>query len=97
MVKVNLTVRVPAEVRQLIEDLAKRYGMGMGDIVAFVFNEFRGEIIRRLEKSMNPSSQPAPSKQGEGDVIARLMDEYAHPLDEEGWLLRALSKGEGEG
>ena len=95
MVKVNLTVRVPAEVRQFIEDLARRYEMGMGDIVAFVFSEFRGEIIRRLEQSRNPSAQSAPQTRSSGDAISRLMDEYAQPVDEEGLLLRALSEAEG--
>ncbi len=98
MVKVNLTVRVPAEVRQLIEDLAKRYGMGMGDIIAFVFNEFRGDIIRRLERMANPSTQSAPGSRGssgDGDVISRLMDEYAQPIDEEGLLLKYLMETQG--
>jgi hypothetical protein len=97
MVKVNLTVRVPAEVRQLIEDLAKRYGMGMGDIIAFVFNEFRDEIIKRLERMANPSAQSVPGSPGSssGDVISRLMDEYAQPTDEEGLLLKYLMETQG--
>jgi len=97
MVKVNLTVRVPAEVRQLIEDLARRYGMGMGDIIAFVFNEFRGDIIKKLERMANPSAQSAPGSPGSsgGDVISRLMDEYAQPTDEDGLLLRYLMEAQG--
>jgi hypothetical protein len=95
--KVNLTVRVPVEVRRLIEDLAKRYGMGMGDVVAFVFNEFRGEIIKRLEQAMNPSPQSVPQPQTDktSDVVTRLMDEYAQPTDEEGLLLKYLAETQG--
>jgi hypothetical protein len=90
MVKVNLTVRVPAEVRQLIEELSRRYGMGMGDIVAFVFNEFRGEIVKRLEARAG-FQQQAESRSEGGDILSRLMDTEAQPVTEEGYYLRQIS------
>ena len=91
MVKVNLTVRVPAEVRQFIEELGRRYGMGMGDIVAFVFNEFRAEIIRRLEEKKGVfKAQSTGKKDIEKDILAWLMDMEAQPVTEEDYYLRQL-------
>ena len=92
MVKVNLTIRIPAEVRQFIEELSKRYGIGMGDLIAFVFNEFRGEIVKRLE-SKKAGFQPQSLKPGNetGDILARLVDEEASPVSEEDYYLMLMS------
>jgi len=95
MVKVNLTIRVPAEIRQFIEELSKRYGMGMGDIVAFVFNEFRSEIVKRLEERRAGFQKETPRRGGEevsqGEILSRLMDMEAQPLTEEDYHLRLMS------
>jgi hypothetical protein len=91
MVKVNLTIRVPAETRQFIEELSKRYGMGMGDIVTFVFNEFKSEIIKRLEEKKGVfRSQSSEPRGTEGDILSQLMDMEAQPATEEDYYLRQL-------
>jgi hypothetical protein len=92
MVKVNLTVRVPAETRQFIEELSRRYGMGMGDIVAFVFNEFKGEIIKRLEEKKGVfQPRQAESRRVESGILARLIDEEAVPVSEEDYYMMLVS------
>jgi hypothetical protein len=92
VVKVNLTVRVPAEVRQFIEELGRRYGMSMGDVVAFVFSEFRGEIVKRLEEKKGVFH---PQSSGHGstgrDILARLVDEEAVPVSEEDYYIMLVS------
>jgi len=95
VVKVNLTIRVPAEIRQFIEELGRRYKMGMGDIVAFVFNEFRSEIVKRLEERRAGSQKETPRRGGEevsrDEILSRLMDMEAQPLTEEDYYLRLMS------
>jgi hypothetical protein len=92
MVKVNLTVRIPAEVRLFIEELSRRYGLGMGDLITFVFNEFRGEIIKRLE-SRRSGLQPQSLNPGNetGDILKRLVDEGAKPVSDEDYYLMLVS------
>jgi len=64
----------------------------MGDLVTFVFNEFRSEIIKRLE-SRRSGFQPQSLKPGNetGDILARLVDEGANPVSEEDYYLILMS------
>lgn len=98
MVKVNLTIRVPAETKQFIEELSKRYGMGMGDLVTFVFNEFRSEIIKRLE-AKKAVAQPlsAGQKDSERNILSELMDLEAQPATEEDYYLKQLIDSQSSG
>jgi hypothetical protein len=94
VVKVNLTVRVPAEVRQFIEELCRRYGLSMGELIAFVFSEFKSEIVRRLEERVagaRGGSSPGERGAPQGEVLRILVDMEARPVSEEDYYLSLAS------